>query len=70
MVIFKKIRWKNFLSTGNSFTEIFLDKSPDTLIVGKNGSGKCVRGSTEVDIQFLSPEAEIAFKKFLLEKRN
>lgn len=37
---FKTIRWKNFLSTGNIYTEILLDKSTDTLIVGKNGSGK------------------------------
>lgn len=40
MIYFKKIRWKNFLSTGNAFTEIYLDRSPSTLIVGENGSGK------------------------------
>ena len=40
MIKFKKIRWKNFLSTGNSFNEIRLDELPTTLIVGKNGSGK------------------------------
>jgi DNA repair exonuclease SbcCD ATPase subunit len=34
------LRWKNFLSTGNSFTEIKLDKTDTTLIVGENGSGK------------------------------
>ena len=39
-IIFEKIKWKNFLSTGNSFTEIQLDKHPTTLIVGENGSGK------------------------------
>lgn len=37
---FQKIRWQNFLSTGNEFTEILLDKSPSTLIVGENGAGK------------------------------
>lgn len=37
---FKKIRYKNLLSSGNSFTEIFLDKSKTTLISGSNGSGK------------------------------
>lgn len=37
---FKSVRWQNFLSTGNEFTEIFLDKSPSTLIVGENGAGK------------------------------
>ena len=40
MIIFNKIRWKNFLSTGNSFTEIQLNKTKSTLIVGHNGSGK------------------------------
>jgi len=40
MLILKKIRWKNFLSTGNSFTEIILNKRKSTLICGANGSGK------------------------------
>lgn len=40
MIFFKKIRWKNFLSTGNSFTEIDLSKNNTTLIVGENGAGK------------------------------
>ena len=40
MIIFKKIKWSNFLSTGSQFTEIFLNKSPTTLIIGENGSGK------------------------------
>ena len=40
MIIFEKVRWKNFLSTGNSFTEIKLTKSTNTLIIGHNGAGK------------------------------
>ena len=40
MIVFKKIRWKNFLSTGNNFTEVQLDRNPNTLIVGENGAGK------------------------------
>ena len=40
MIIFKKVRWKNLLSTGNYFLEVELDRSPTTLIVGENGSGK------------------------------
>ena len=40
MIIFKKIKWKNFLSTGNQFIEIDLTESNTTLIIGKNGSGK------------------------------
>ena len=40
MIQFKNIRWKNFLSTGNQFTEVLLNKSSRTLIVGENGAGK------------------------------
>jgi len=40
LIIFKTVRWKNFLSTGNQFTEIQLDRSPTTLIIGENGAGK------------------------------
>ena len=40
MIHFKKVRWKNFLSTGNQFTEVILDRSKTTLIIGENGAGK------------------------------
>jgi DNA repair exonuclease SbcCD ATPase subunit len=40
MIIFQKVRWKNFLSTGQNFTEINLQRSPNTLIIGNNGAGK------------------------------
>lgn len=40
MIIFRKVKWKNLLSTGNHFSEIELDKNINTLIVGVNGSGK------------------------------
>lgn len=40
MIEFKSIRYRNFLSTGQHFTEIPLNKKPNTLIVGHNGSGK------------------------------
>ena len=40
MITFEKVRWKNFLSTGNVFTEIDLTRSTNTLIVGHNGAGK------------------------------
>lgn len=40
MIKFEKVRWKNILSTGNTFTEILLNKSPNTLIIGNNGAGK------------------------------
>jgi len=40
LIIFRKVKWKNLLSTGNHFSEINLDKNINTLIVGVNGSGK------------------------------
>ena len=40
MINFNKVRWKNFLSTGQVFTEVDLKRNPATLIVGENGSGK------------------------------
>ena len=40
MITFKVVRYKNFLSTGNKFTEILLDRTQSTLIVGQNGAGK------------------------------
>ena len=40
MIYFKKLRWRNFLSTGNQFLEVDLAKSPSTLIIGTNGAGK------------------------------
>jgi len=40
MIIFRAVRWRNLLSTGNYFTEIKLDSNANTLVVGENGSGK------------------------------
>lgn len=40
MIIFKKLTWKNFLSTGNSETTIYLNRDSSTLVVGANGAGK------------------------------
>lgn len=40
MIIFRYVRWRNLLSTGNYFTEIKLDNTSNTLVVGENGSGK------------------------------
>ena len=40
MIIFKKISWKNFLSTGNHPIEVKLDEEATTLIIGANGAGK------------------------------
>jgi len=40
MILFRNLRWKNLLSTGNYFTEIKLNNQNNTLVVGDNGSGK------------------------------
>ncbi len=40
MIVFKKLKWKNFLSTGNTFTEFDLNQAKTNLIVGTNGAGK------------------------------
>ena len=40
MIVFKSVSWQNFLSTGNSPNTVLLDRSPTTLIVGRNGEGK------------------------------
>ena len=40
MIIFEKIRWRNFLSTGNQFTEMSLNQNKTNLVVGTNGAGK------------------------------
>ena len=40
MITFKKLTWKNFLSTGNNETTVYLNKDSATLVVGSNGAGK------------------------------
>ena len=40
MIVFKKLRYQNLLSTGNQFTELDLNRSSSTLVVGENGAGK------------------------------
>ena len=40
MILFKKISWKNFLSTGNHMINVDLDQNSTTLIIGSNGTGK------------------------------
>jgi len=40
MIIFKTLEWRNFLSTGNTPNKIILNKSPSTLVIGRNGEGK------------------------------
>jgi Fe-S cluster assembly ATP-binding protein len=55
MILFKKLRWKNLLSTGNLFTEIDLNAHSTTLIIGENGAGK----STLASVLMASPAYEV-----------
>lgn len=59
MIIFKTIRYKNFLSTGNVFTEIDLSSERTTLIVGKNGSGKSTLADAITYVLFGKPFRKI-----------
>ena len=62
MINFKKIRYKNLLSSGNKFTSIDLDRSQTTLIVGTNGSGKSTIGrglSKKLGLDFYDTDKEI-----------
>ena len=40
MIVFKNIKWKNFISYGNHWTEVNLNQNKSSLIIGENGSGK------------------------------
>jgi hypothetical protein len=61
----KTCRAKNFLSLGNHFQAYDLTSSKFTLIIGHNGSGKCLDPSTEIEIEFDSKEVELAYLEFI-----
>lgn len=65
MIHFEYIKYKNILSTGDAWTEIRLDDSKSTLIVGENGAGKCLRGSTEIDVEIEDDEVRKKFEEFV-----
>lgn len=71
MIIFEKVKYKNILSVGNKFIEIDLKEHGTNVILGKNdasgksnGSGKCLRGSTEIDINFTNEQTKEKFINF------
>jgi len=51
MILFHKIRYKNFLSSSNQFTEIDFEKNQSNIIVGANGNGKCVGINTKIKLR-------------------
>ena len=65
MVIFNTVRWKNFLSTGNTFTEIQLDQNPSTLVVGENGAGKSTILDALCFVLFNKPFRQISKSQLL-----
>ena len=64
MIHFKTLSIKNFLSYGNVPTVWELDKHKSTLIIGKNGNGKCVDKFTEIDVEFIDQETLDCFLQF------
>ena len=68
MLYFEKVRFKNFMSFGNSWSEFDFPKGI-IRVLGKNGEGKCLRlSSTNIDIKFDNIEDETAFIQFLENK--
>ena len=65
MVTFTTVRWKNFLSTGNAFTEIQLDQNPSTLIIGENGAGKSTILDALCFVLFNKPFRQISKSQLL-----
>tara|TARA_B100001113_G_scaffold60376_1_gene45759 strand:- start:398 stop:2089 length:1692 start_codon:yes stop_codon:yes gene_type:complete len=59
------VRWKNFLSTGNAFTEIQLDQNPSTLIIGENGAGKSTILDALCFVLFNKPFRQISKSQLL-----
>ena len=59
MINFTKVRYKNFLSSGDYFTEIDLDAHPTTLVLGENGSGKSTMLDALTFVLFSKPFRKI-----------
>ena len=60
MIVFEKIRWKNFLSTGNSFTEVNITDAQSHLVVGPNGAGKATMLDALCFVLFNKPFRKIS----------
>ena len=67
MICFKKIKWRNLLSTGNQWTEIDLNKKSNTVIIGTNGAGKSTMLDALTFVLFNKPFRKI--NKSQLSKR-
>lgn len=65
MIYFEKLRYKNFLSTGNTFNEINFEESPTTLVVGQNGAGKSTMLDALAFSLFGKPHRKISKKQLI-----
>ena len=82
MMKIKSLTVRNFLSVGNVTQSINFLNDQMTLVLGedldsggdnsgkRNGTGKCLRGSTNVDVKFADKKTEEKFKKFLKTRKN
>ncbi len=70
MIKFTRVFYKNFLSTGSGGVEILLDNIPSSLLVGQNGSGKCLHHSTQLSININNPDTLNKFKDYLYETQK
>jgi len=63
-ITFTSVKWKNFLSYGNSFTEYKFKRGMD-IITGKNGTGKCLRKNTVITVQTENKDIEATLKDYI-----
>ena len=69
-VIFKKVKYKNFLSTGNVYNEVVLDENNLTLVTGMNSAGKCMKKFSTIHINITDKKAKSDFIKYVRENKK
>ena len=67
-MIIQKVRGKNFLSVGNAFLEFDIQQYSRTVISGKNGSAKCLRKNSNIDIKIDDEEILKLYEEFIYHK--
>lgn len=64
-IVFQYVQYQNFLSVGNDPITINLADHPTVLVSGPNGSGKCLRGTTKIHVEFGDDETQKKFEAFM-----